>query len=170
MNGEDDLTPVEPYPPWKAALARFLDERRKCNFQPGDVISDEWLYSAMGMEMPDDEWKMGRATKARLAFLKQFDSLRAALLREHQIDLVRDIGEGYHVVPPAEQTKVAYHDGIADVRKALGRLSERLTNVDHAQLTNEQRRENAEALAKLSMLETMRRRARRLPAPEPPEE
>lgn len=162
MNDEDNILTPQLYPPWKEAVRSFLDQ----NFPPGEVVPHEWFWTAMGMEKPPDDMPLKEGERQKLLFLTQFSPFRLYLLTEHRIDLAAKPGMGYYVVPPGEQTPLAYEEGVAELREALKKMGRRLINVEHAALTDRQRQENAEALAKLSMLDTMRRRARRLPVPD----
>lgn len=156
-NGE-----VRQYPPWREAIERFL----KAEYKADDVIPFMWFYDAFGIQEPSPEMTKGEADKLELSFLRQFSEMQKRLLAEHQIDLTNERGYGYRVVPPEKQTKVAYEDGIADARKSLRKMRDRIINVNHALLTAEQRRENADALARLSMVSEVVGKHRRLKAPE----
>jgi len=90
--------------------------------------------------------------KLELQYLSQLNGFQTALLEEHQVALANVKGEGYRIVAPHEQTPWAERQGIADVRKAIRKLATRLTNVDFAQLGTEDRKANADALARLGMM------------------
>ena len=81
--------------------------------------------------------------------------LRTHLLVEEQIALATIRGYGYRVVPPAEQTRWAETEGIEEVKAAARKMGVRLANVDLTELTDERRKENADALTRLSMLRGM---------------
>jgi len=102
------------------------------------------------------------AERLQLQFLNQFKLFQGALLKNHQIDLTSERGKGYLILAPKDQTKVAFEDGLAEIKKDLRRMVNRLANVDYAQLTAEQRKENADHLAKVAAMSGMIRSSRRL--------
>lgn len=84
-----------------------------------------------------------------------------ALLKDQQVHLYNVRGVGYEILAPAHQTKRAEEEGVREMRKALTRLGDRLVNVDHAQLTAEQRRQNVDAQVRFRGLEAMLRQSKR---------
>jgi hypothetical protein len=142
---------LQQYPAWREAIKAFMDER----FAPGDTVSFDWLYEHFLIARPAGTTALADAQKAELQFLAQYKAFEDALLTEHQIALSNVRGVGYRIVPSAEQTRWAEDSGVTDVKKAIRKLGDRLTNVDLAQLTQDQRRENADALARLAMLSGM---------------
>lgn len=145
---------LQQYPAWREAIKSFIGER----FAQGDTVSFEWLYEHFLIVRPDGTTPLADAQKAELQFLSQFKAFEDALLTEHQIALSNVRGVGYRIVPAAEQTRWAEESGVSEVKKAIRKLGDRLTNVDLAQLTQDQRRENADALARLAMLSGMVKR------------
>lgn len=139
---------LQQYPAWREAIKAFMQER----FAPGDTVSFDWLYDHFLIKRPGGSTLLADAQKAELQFLSQFKQFEDALLTEHQIALTNVRGVGYRLVPPAEQTRWAEDSGVTEVKKAIRKLGDRLTNVDLVQLTNEQRKENADALARMAML------------------
>jgi hypothetical protein len=157
----DDLATTI-YPPWREALKTFLAS----GFKPGDLVEKEWLFSAFGLPMPAPDTPCEKADAMRLQFLDQMNEFRKALLTEHQIDLTTKPGVGYEVTPPEKQSERAYEDGVSDIRRGMRKMLQRVTNVNYMMLTAEQRKENADTIAKASMLVTAIKTARRqLPAP-----
>lgn len=153
---------LELHPAWRQAVAKFLDQA----FSPGDILSFEWLHGQFNINMLHDETLWKEAEKSRLAFLGQFKPFETHLLDEHRIALASVRGVGYRVVPASEQTGWAEKEGRNELKRALRKMGRRLTSVDHAQLTNQQRRENADAHARWSMLRGMTQRVEKIEAPE----
>ncbi len=148
------------YPPWREAAKRFLES----GFKPGDIVTFEWLYDAFRIKYPDPRTMLAEeADKLRLLFLGQWEAFKDELLKNHYIDLTSERGHGYRYVPAADQTKDAYSDGVNDLRKAFRKLTNRITHVDFEKLTPDQRRENADTLAKVSMMRGMMKEKRQLP-------
>src|SRR5690606_29121171 len=98
----------------------------------------------------------------QFTLLQNMDEFRSSLLEEHSIALRTKPGVGYEVLPPAEQTKYAVDVGMRRVRRELRWMATHLVNVDHSKLTSDQRKENADAMARAAMLKSMFRKAQRI--------
>lgn len=146
---------LQQYPPWREAINVFLKEEHK----PGDTLDFKWLYDNFALERPQKDTPFHQVQKTELQFLAQFKSFEEALLTEYQIALANVRGVGYKIVPPGEQTDWAERTGVGEVKKALRKQRDRLTNIDLPQLTPEQRKANADALARLAMMASMVKRA-----------
>jgi hypothetical protein len=142
------------FPAWREGLRRFMS----AGFNAGDSIEHQWFYDAFGIDMPTPETPCKDAEKAKLQWLGAFETLREHLLTEHQIALASVRGYGYRVVPPGDQTKWAEGEGMDDIKSAARKMGMRLTNVNLSVLDADRRRENADALARLSMLSGMVKR------------
>jgi hypothetical protein len=163
MENEDRITEavrLEEFPAWKQAVRDFL----KTGFEPGSIVSREWLYSAFDLEHIHPDMTVEVADRIRLKFLSFFEAFKEALLKDHQIDFQTKVGEGYRVVPSGEQSQIALKDGVRMVRKHLRQLRDRLINVNLEALSDGQRKDNADCLAKLAMMNAMVNK-KQLPSP-----
>lgn len=145
-------------PPWKRAL-RMLIERR---LEYGQVIHKSELRELFGLAEP-----ITAAGQEELngEFLQQLSALRQELLEQHRLELrTMPSDSSYELVPPSAQTGLALSEGLHDLRLATRKMARRLTFIRHEELTDEERRKNADAQAKAAMLAGMIRNAR-LPAP-----
>jgi len=154
---DDEHEHIMEYPAWREAISRLVRERR---LEPEIVFDYAELYELFMIERPLPETPLGKAEKLKLQFLAQFKEFQAALLTEYQVALGNVRGIGYRIVPPADQTSWAEENGVGDMRKAIRKLSTRLTNVSLADLTIQDRRANADALARLGMLGGMLKQVR----------
>lgn len=139
---------TELYPAWREALKRWPQSGHTW----GDTIPHEWFYEAFGLQPVTDMMTVKQAETIRLKFLAQFESFRRALLEEHRMDLVSVRGYGYEIVTPDEASRRAYDEEMHEVRKAMRNLGRRLRFVPLSQMTDEQRRENADLLARAASL------------------
>lgn len=139
------------FPAWKEGIKRFRD----AGFAAGDTVEHGWFFEAFGLQMPAPDTPCREAEKTRLQFLAAFETMRQVLLEEYQVALASVRSIGYRIVPPAEQTKWAESEGIEDVKHAMRKMASRLTNVDMTAISAERRKDNADALARLSMLSGM---------------
>jgi len=153
MDGEMRLSP-----PWKRAL-RVLVER---GLEYGQVIHKSELCELFGLPEPITAPVQKNFD---LEFSHQFSALREELLEKHRLDLRTMLSESsYEVVPPSVQTGLALSEGLQELRLATRKMARRLTCIRHEELTDDERRKNADAQAKAAMLNGMIRNPR-LPAP-----
>jgi hypothetical protein len=150
---------VRLYPPWREALERFLT----AGFKADDIVPHKWFFDAFGIEEPQDNMRHDEAKALELKRLKQFEQLQKALLEDHKIDLVSEPGAGYRITPPSEQSKDGYTEMLHDMAKAYRKGVRRVLNTDISLLTDEQRRDNANHLAKLAHVKLMIKQSRKMP-------
>lgn len=146
------------YPAWKQAVEDFLS----AGFKPGDVIPHEWLAQHFGMPPLAETSRLTAAQfqDRQFAWLANMEALKSELLEVHQIFLLSVQGEGWRWIPPHEQTKVAMKRFEREARKVFRQAGNRLSNVQQDALDDRQRKENVDAIARLSMLQGMHRRNR----------
>lgn len=146
------------HPAWRHALQTLLDE----GLQYGRMIDKAYLASLFGLKQPVTARDQQQYD---IEFMSMMSCLRAELLERHQIDLHTLWGRGQVVVTnPGEQTGLAVREGTADMQRAIVKMTRRLTFIRHEELTDEQSKQNADALAKAATLAGMVNQ-RRLRAP-----
>ncbi len=148
------------HPAWKQAIKDF----QEAGFTYGAIVPHEWIDKALGVPAVGPEEKLTKKALERIQLqrLAMLTPFKAALLADHQMDLVTKPGVGYIVAMPQDQTKMALEDGIADIKRGIRRMGLRLANVNSAMLTAEQRRENADAMAHAASLRQMMRKQRQV--------
>ena len=145
---------VYPDAPWE----RGYEAIRLASLKHGDKIAREWLLRHMMLVDPEKCATGAEAKRNQLAILVAIERIKEELLEGHNMALRSVRGEGWEIVPVSEQTAWAMDEVRKDVRRALGCAAKRLSFVDFASLSDEQRKENADALAKLAALRpTMRK-------------
>ena len=140
---------IKRLPIWKQAVDDFFTE----GFQYGQTLTRAWLLNHFELREPStvEEYK-----RFQVRFLAHMDAFRAALLENHKIDLKCVRGtQSYLIVPPSRQTPMAMCDCKEEVSKALRRAIRRVNFIDLDALSEEQRRENADASCKLENLRQM---------------
>lgn len=140
-------------PEWRQAVKDYL----AAGFKPGDVISRSWFERHFDMPELDSDQPLtvSEFQDRQFKWLQNIEAFRAELLEEHQICLANVHGTGYRVVPPGEQTGLAQDKFESEARKAYKRAAKTLRHVRMSELTDDQRKENMDAVAKLSMLRGM---------------
>jgi hypothetical protein len=152
-----DVAELKLHPVWRQAVQDFLE----ADVEPGFVVQHKWLESHFGMDKLEDDASLTVAQfrERQFEWLRNLEAFKTELLEEHQICLVSVHGEGYRVVPPAEQTGAAQEKFEREVKRSYRQAALRMKNVRIAELTESQRKENVDAIAKLSMLRGMHRMA-----------
>ncbi|WP_198173376.1 hypothetical protein [Cupriavidus sp. USMAA2-4] len=127
----------------------------------GDILPHSWLEERFGMKALDDDDVLTPAAfqDRQFAWLRNLEAFRAQLLEKHQIFLQSVHGRGYRVVPAREQTAAAQEKFEREATKAFRRAATTLKNVRLDELSDTERKENTDAIAKLSMLRGMQRGA-----------
>lgn len=146
------------FPAWKQAVRDLLME-----FSYGEMISHEWLESRFGMlslsevsSLTPDEFR-----ERQFTWLANVEAFKATLLKEHQVCLQSVRGKGYRWVPPGEQTGFAAKEFEREAGRVFRTAGHRIKSVRLSELTDEQRRENVDAAAKLATMAGMTRKALR---------
>lgn len=141
------MSEVKLHPAWKQAVQDFL-----ADFQYGDIVPHEWLVKHFGLPLPDERMSVAAFQSRQFEWLSAIEGFKATLLQDHQVLLQSVRGEGYRWCPPAEQTQAATKDFERDASRAFRLAGQRLRNVRISELSNEQRRANIDAMAKVSHL------------------
>ena len=142
---DDNLTL---HPRWRQAVQDFLAE-----FKYGDLVAHDWLEDHFGLPVVDgNKLTAAQFRERQFEWLGSIEAFKAELLREHQVMLQSVRGKGYRWTLPHEQTAIAVRDFEDDVRRAFKTTGQRLRNVRVNELTDDQRRENVDAVAKISAL------------------
>lgn len=138
-------------PPWKNAMAVLFGPG---GYTYGQLIPHEALQDALGMPKPQGRITVDEYEAWKLRLVSQVDALSDALLEDRNMCLQSVIGQGYRIVEPERQTAFAVKQGQKGLRAALSKMGRRLSFVDRSALTTDQAKENADALARLSFLQT----------------
>lgn len=148
----EEIIELQRYPKWRQAVQDFLRE-----FRYGDLVTHQWLAEHFGLPVVDAETPMTAIDlqKRQFEWLDAVESFKWELLRDHQVCLQSVRGEGYRWVPPHEQTRVATEAFERDAGRVFRTAAHRLKNVRLSELNDEQRKENVDAVAKLSAVRGM---------------
>jgi hypothetical protein len=139
------------YPAWRQAEADLIEQ----GITEGSLITDEWLDHALDIRPPQT---VAAVQRTQLYRLSQVSALRDSLLKNHRMMLRRTEGVGYTVIPAADQTRVAMRDRTDEIKRGLLKLAEEISHVKTETLTDAQRKENSDAIAKLATLRGMVRK------------
>lgn len=126
-----------------------VDEFMKLGLKDGEILSEAQRYVLVRVERPVGMMDVGDADSLRLLQVDRFDSLRKALLEQHQIALEAVPGIGHRIVPPGEQVALAARKKHDRVTRTFAKASALLRHVRTAGLTVEQRQARNDEIARL---------------------
>lgn len=146
------MSELQKFPAWKQAVSEFLEA-----YKYGDMVTHAWMEQRFGMPSIDDTQRLTaeQFRDRQFEWLANVEAFKAALLKDHQVCLQSVRGEGYRWVPPHEQTGVAVKEFESSARKLFRNAGNKLRNLRHLELTDDQRRSNMDAIAKVSALSGM---------------
>lgn len=146
------------FPSWRQAAEEFLSK-----FKYGDLVGHEWLEQRFGMVSVGETQKMTaqQFRERQFEWLANVDAFKAELLIEHQVCLQTVRGQGYRWVEPKDQTDVAIREFESGARKIFRTAGDKLRKLRHLELTDEGRRANSDAVAKVAALSGMASKALR---------
>ncbi len=150
------MSEVTKYPGHKQAVEDFLKA-----FKYGDLVGHEWLEARFGMPSMGESKSLtvDQFRDRQFEWLANVEAFKAELLRDHQVCLQSVRGRGYRWVPPHEQTGIAMEELGRGVRKVFRGAGQKLRHLRITELTDDQRRDNMDQLAKLSALHGMAKKA-----------
>lgn len=150
------MSEVTRYPPWRQAVQDFIAE-----FKYGDIVGHDWLESRFGIPGLEEgqELTADKFRERQFEWLANVEQFKTELLRDHQICLQSIRGKGYRWVPPSEQTDLAVSDFQRGAKKIFSVAGHKLRSLRIGELTEVERRTNADAVARISTLHSMAQRA-----------
>lgn len=134
-------------PGWKNALFRI----RGGAYTYGDMIPTDELRAMLLLHRPEGKITWAQHQKHQLEELQAVTELRTHLLRECNMLLVKE-RHGYRILNPAEQTTYATQEAERELRKVLRDMRDRLVCIAHDKLTDDERKANADALARMGAM------------------
>ena len=143
------------FPAWRQAAKEFIEAA----FSDGEIIPKSWFEKAFDMPPITGKMTQEELNNRQLKWLSAITDLRDFILENHAIYLHTVQGQGYMLVPPKDQTRIAQEKYEREAKASYKQASLRLKHVRFSELTDEQRRENMDAIAKLSMLRGMQKGA-----------
>lgn len=146
----DDGDNTSLLPEWRQAVKDFL----AAGFKEGDVVSHSWLEEHFGMKKLDEDKPLLPAdwSARQFEWLRNIEAFRTELLEQHQVFLSSVFGEGYRLVPPREQTVIAQERFERESKRSYRKAANTLKNVRIGELTEAERKENMDAIARIAML------------------
>ena len=148
------MTDVKLYPAWRQVETDLL----AAGLRDGETIPMDYLRAGFGVQDPRTMTDGAEVLRQQALFNFALGELSASLLENHCIKLRLVECVGYMVVPPADQTRLAMKDRGAEMVNALAKAEREVKYVRTDALTDAERKENADALARLVQVRSMTRK------------
>lgn len=116
-------------------------------FTYGSVIKKDWFMNQFGIE---PAVTVEDVERNRNIYAVLMGHLRTTLLIENKMALKSKPGYGQEVVRPMDQTRWAMDEFTTGLRKAYNKTIDRVSNIDFYELSDQEKKENTDAIAKLS--------------------
>lgn len=136
------------YPPWKQAVKRLLDD----GLDFGSVVTRLDIAKLCDIAPPRN---IDDVRRYDLELLRNISEIRDTLLTAHCMLLVANGEGGFIVIHPKDQTSHSIKTGVKAITKEMQRMATSVNFVRTDLLDNEQRAQNADAIAKVSSLAGM---------------
>jgi hypothetical protein len=124
----------------------------------GRLLRHDELQTLFGMVPLADTKEHGTAlqyTADELRYMAEIGALKRHLLNDHLLCLDSVFGQGYRVVPPAEQSQLAERRLKDDLRKAFDNADLRVNHIRLHELTATERVEAVNAQARIAKIRSM---------------
>ena len=139
-------------------ILNAMAEFKVAGFTYGSIIPTEWFMARFGIKPWTNVHEYNQAQTLYATYMGQF---RNKLLIERKMALRTKSGQGQEVVQPTEQTSWAMIEAKSAITKELEKARDRLLYVNTSELNDAERKENTDAIAKLSFFS--RKAAKELP-------
>lgn len=138
------------FPEYEQAIDDLLQE----GIEYGRVITHEWLDKHLELDVSSPNYGFDK--------LSRFENFRNRLVEKYKIHLKNVKGEGYRILPPEEQTVSAVKETFKSISRTVRKGIFYLSNVDTTKLSSEQKKENTDALVRMSGLKGMVKKEKNL--------
>ncbi len=137
-------------PPWKQAVKELID----AGLTYGSTVEKAQIVKLCDLAEPTT---IAEKERFDLKLLAATADIKEALLIDHQMMLVTNRDGSYRVVAPKDQTAFAVDHGARAIAREIQRMAVSVQYTNTALLDDTQRKQNADAQAKISMLAGMQK-------------
>lgn len=123
-------------------------------FTYGDFIPDHWMHNAFEVNLrhPDADTR----DQEKMKFARGKKELDNVLLEQHKMRLrAQSTPAGYRIVLPKEQAKLAEDDCSLRIHREMRKAGKIIVNTNMTLLDAEEKREHADALARMGLRQRM---------------
>lgn len=142
---------------FSAACRQVVDAYLSEGLPDGRVITREQIADRMGIQPPR---AVHEVQGYQLKLLQAVQNIRQELLEKHSIYLHPDGRGGLIVAPPEDQTDIVMKVGQREMKRTLAYMMRGVSHVRTNAMSDEARRKNSDAQAKLAALSKMHKISR----------
>lgn len=135
-------------PIWKQAVKEMLD----AGLTYGSTVEKEKIIDLCELQRPKT---IEEKERFDLRVLQCISEIKELLLIEHRMMLTTNRDGSYRVVASKDQTNQAVENGVRAITKEMQRMAMAVQYTNTTLLTDDERKRNADAQAKISMLAGM---------------
>jgi len=136
------------FPAWKQCVKTLLES----GLTYGSTVRKDAIASMCNLVEPTT---IAEKSEYDLQLLSFISEIRKTLLTDHQMLLATNYDGSFRIIEPREQTAFAIECGAKSIAREMRRMSEGVQYVNTSLLNQDERRKNADAQAKISMLAGM---------------
>lgn len=142
-------------PAWLDRAIKMYDKEIRAD---GDMLSHDWIKFALDIRAPRT---LADVEESQWVLLTRIDAFRDYLLVDRKVALQNVRGQGYRIVPPAEQARVAVEESMRLVKKGLEKGDKLMTNTRISALTPDEQKRHTDAHLRLCGINDLMRRGRK---------
>lgn len=145
--------------PWKPedAVKAFM----ALGVPDADIVTHETIAALIGVPVDNPDATYGEVQKCQLKRVDRFERFRLLLLKTNSVYLKSLPGQGYVIVPPADQGFTANADLMRAISKEMRRAALIMAHTRVQAIPHYERARHAEAGVKLAGLEQMLKSVRK---------
>ena len=142
----------------RKAVLSAIDEFFKEKFRDGDIISFHWIKDKLGIREPKT---IAEVSVIQFELLSKLEMFRDTLLVEHKVAIRNVRGEGYMIVPPGDQARMAIEEGIKMFSKGMKKADKLLDHARVDEMSDYERTRHTDAQIKIKGIKALLSRERR---------
>ena len=142
-------------PSWLQRASMMFD---RDTHQDGDMLSHSWIRFALDVPEPK---KLADVEDIQWMMLTRFDAFRDWLLIDRKIALQSVRGQGYRIIPPSEQARIAVEEAMKMVKKGLEKGDKLMVNTRTSELSSDEAKLHTDAHIRLCGIGDMMRRQKK---------
>lgn len=142
-------------PVWLERAVRLYDHD---GIGDGDIITRDWLLFAL--DIPQAR-RLEDVERLQWMTLERVEALKSYLLEDRKVALRPIRGQGYQVIPPAQQAEFAVREAMSQMRKGMERGQKLLHHTRTEVLSHDERKRHTDACVRMAGIKQMLTRERK---------
>jgi hypothetical protein len=142
-------------PTW---LQNAINEFNNSNHKDGDILTHDWIKYALQIPEPKN---LSEAERIQWLAMGRVEAFKDWLLENRNIAIKSVRGQGYYIVPPRDQARVACQESMKMVSKGLRKGHRMLQHTRIDQLNDDEKRRHTDAEVRMSGITGMIKRQKK---------